>query len=152
LRKLDTLLVVAGERARKFRLGIGIDVDHPVAAGIGLLSPRLVQASAAPPVPFGWLFHLDCPGVVATHWEAITTEGGTAGNTAGNSDGDIEGFRVRLLETEGRRTTLGLRSFREIGAARQTDSGDELPIDGDKVSVELDPNAWIELEARFGKP
>ena len=34
-RKFDTLLVVQGETARTFRLGIGIDVPHPMAAAPG---------------------------------------------------------------------------------------------------------------------
>ena len=44
LRKLDTLLVVQGETARSFRLGIGIDVPHPMAAALGFLAPPLVLA------------------------------------------------------------------------------------------------------------
>ena len=71
LRKLDTLLVVQGETARSFRLGIGIDVPHPLAAALGFLAPPLVLADQPPPpTPTGWLFHLDCRNVLATHWEA----------------------------------------------------------------------------------
>ena len=71
-RKLDTLLVVRGETARSFRLGIGIDVPHPMAAALGFLAPPLVLPDQPPPpTPTGWLFHLDCRNVLATHWEPL---------------------------------------------------------------------------------
>ena len=50
-RKLDTLLVVRGETARSFRLGVGIDVPHPVAAAIEFLSPPfIVPRQPRPPI------------------------------------------------------------------------------------------------------
>ena len=71
-RKLDTLLVVHGETARSFRLGVGLDVPQPLAAALGFLSPPLVLASQPrPPITSGWLFHLDCRNVLATHWEPL---------------------------------------------------------------------------------
>ena len=73
LRKLDTLLIVRGETAHSFRLGIGIDVPHPTAAATGFLSPPLeLPDQPPPPSPTGWLFHLDCRNVLATHWEPLT--------------------------------------------------------------------------------
>ncbi|MHC4180952.1 MAG: hypothetical protein ACYSWU_25930, partial [Planctomycetota bacterium] len=60
LRKLDTLLVVRGETARHFRLGIGIDLPHPMPAAIGFLAPQTMRFGLAPPpAASGWLFHLD---------------------------------------------------------------------------------------------
>ena len=74
-RKLDTLLVVQGETARTFRLGIGIDVPHPMAAALGFLAPPLVVPDQPPPPsPTGWFFHLDCRNVLATHWEPLVVQ------------------------------------------------------------------------------
>ena len=61
-----------GETARSFRLGIGIDVPNPTAAALGFLAPPLVLPDQPPPpTPTGWLFHLDCRNVLATHWEPL---------------------------------------------------------------------------------
>ena len=48
-RMLDTLLVTRGERQRKFRLGIGIDLAHPLHEAIGLLTPPVVLHDVAAP-------------------------------------------------------------------------------------------------------
>jgi len=144
LRKLDTLLVVRGETARRFRLGIGIDLPHPVPAAIDFLAPSTVlsETAAPPPGRSGWLFHLDARNVTATYWEPIALAG------------RVEGVRVRLLETEGRRTRLGLRSFRPIESARKINPGDEpateLPTENDRMMITLKAHEWVEVEARWG--
>ncbi len=58
LRKLDTLLIVQGETARTFRLGIGIDLPNAMHAALGFLAPKMISFPAAsPPTKHGWLFH-----------------------------------------------------------------------------------------------
>ncbi len=143
LRKLDTLLIVPGETARSFRLGIGIDVAHPMSAAIGFLSPEpMVAEVPAPPLPTGWLFHVGARNVIVTHWEPL-----------------LEGNRVvgvcgRLLETDGRRTRCPLRSFRPIAEAHRivpaTEPPPAVPVDGDTANVILDAHEWAEVELRFG--
>ena len=144
LRKLDTLLIVRGETSRRFRLGIGIDLPHPVPAALGFLAPETVlRGVPSPPATSGWLFHLDARNVVATHWEPICSES------------QVEGFRVRLLETDGRQVKLGLRCFRPVQSARKINSGDtsptELPVNGDKITISMGPHEWAEVEARFNQ-
>jgi alpha-mannosidase len=138
-RMLDTLLIVHGERARKFRLGIGIDLPCPMSAALELLSPPLTLSGVtAPASRVGWLFHVDVRNVLATHWESVTV------------DGRVVGFRVRLLETEGRRVAPRLRSFRNLQSARKLAQGEtpaaDLPIAGDRVTLEMRPYEWAELE------
>ena len=143
VRKMDTLLVVRGETSRRFRLGVGIDLPYPVPAAIEFLAPRTVLAEMAAPLSAasGWLFHIDARNVVATHWEPIV------------ADGRAAGFVARLLETEGRKTTLGLRSFREVTAAEETDftgqGSQSLPFQGDRVTVELAAHEWVEVRVRW---
>jgi len=142
LRKLDSLLIVRGETARRFRLGIGIDLSQPMAAALDFMDPKsLIPVAARPKNDTAWLFHLDSRSVVATHWEPLL-EGGA-----------VVGFRVRLLETEGRQSPLVLRSFRAIQAAQKAGGADRPPIDltveGDRVTVPLRPYEWAEVEARF---
>jgi len=156
-RKLDTLLVTGGETARTFRLGIGIDVPNPMAAALGFLVPPLVLPDQPPtPMPTGWLFHLDCRNVLATHWEPLpmahpadTTDNNRRGLTAA---GEV-GFRVRLSETDGRGVRFGLRCFRSVASAQKINPGDVLPLDleveGDCIKIPLGPHQWIEVEIRF---
>ena len=142
LRKLDSLLIVRGETARRFRLGIGIDVTSPMAAALDFAAPTpTIPLAARPKTDSAWLFHLDSRSVIATHWEAIMANGAVAG------------FRVRLLETEGRQVDLALRSFRAIKSAQKLGGGDRPPIDlaveGDRVTVPLRPYEWAEVEGRI---
>ena len=48
-RMLDTLLITRGERQRKFRLGIGVDLSHPLHDALGLFVPPLVVPSVPQP-------------------------------------------------------------------------------------------------------
>ncbi len=141
-RKLDSLLVVQGETARNFRLGIGIDVPNPAAAALEFLAPPLVLADQPPPShASGWFFHLDCRNVLATHWAPLTQP---------------QGVRVRLLETDGRGVPLRLRCFRRAASARivtagtaDNDAPAALTIDGDAVNVPIGPRQWVEVEVLF---
>ncbi|MEN6457680.1 MAG: hypothetical protein ABFC63_02015 [Thermoguttaceae bacterium] len=150
-RKLDTLLVVHGETARHFRLGIGIDVPQPMAAATAFLArPLVLDDRPPPPSATGWLFHLDCRNVLATHW---AYGGRRAPRSEAEGEASPTGFRVRLLETEGRSVRVGLRSFRAVAAAWKTPAGDmpavELPICDDRVEVPIGPYQWVEVEVDF---
>ena len=152
LRKMDTLLVVRGETARSFRLGIGIDLRSPVSAAIGFLAPKtMLFGRRPPPAASGWLFHLDVRHVVATHWEPLLA-GGDKPFSGRRHDG-LSGFRVRLLETDGREVRLGLRCFRPVASAQQINPDDAEPTAlsarGSQVTIEMGPHAWVEVEAWF---
>jgi alpha-mannosidase len=154
LRKLDTILAVRGETARSFRLGIGIDVPNPSAAALEFLAPPLLLPDQPPPpAPAGWLFHLDRRNVLATHWEASLAVSATDNSRELTAPGRIAkqtAFRVRLLETDGRGVTLGLRCFRPVASAEKTNPGDvpsvPLVVEGDKIEIPIGPHQWIEVE------
>ena len=60
MRRLDSLLIVRGETARQFRLGIGIDLAQPMAAALDFVAPSpMVPVAARPRNDSAWLFHLD---------------------------------------------------------------------------------------------
>jgi alpha-mannosidase len=148
LRKLDTLLVVRGETARSFRLGIGVNLTHPVHAALDFLAPEHVHRETAPAAAArsGWLFHVDAKNVVATHWSPL------------RSGERIVGFRARLLETEGRSCRVSLASFRPVKSARKTDFQGEQPTElsalsaqDDKVTMELKAHEWAQVEVGFAK-
>ncbi len=177
LRKLDTLLIVQGETAMRFRLGVGIDLPGSMTAALGFMAPKLMcYPSALPPAKHGWLFHLDHRNVIAGLWEPIWSEERVQGSGFGVQDSGfgvqdstdsaeqqspgaglrpVIGFRVRLLETEGHNAQLGLRSFRPVASARQIEIGGraprELSIEGDKINIPVEPYRSIDVEVIFAR-
>lgn len=146
--KLDTLLVVSSETARRFRLGIGIDLKHPMCAAWDFLAPPvpipLRSDEAGPPaLKQGWFFRLNVRNVLATAWESLVEEG------------RVRGFRVRLVETEGRATMAELRALRPLAGACQVDfTGKhirDLSVEGDKVQIPLHGYQYLEVEAHFAR-
>jgi alpha-mannosidase len=141
LRMLDTLLVVRGETARKFSLGVGIDLTHPLQDALSLLAPATAVWQQATPhagPSSGWLFHIDSKNVIATHWEPIC-------------DGPkVTGLRVRLLEAHDRAAAVTLTALRKPSSARKTDfTGQTLgdcKVDADKIQFDMQPCEWAQVE------
>jgi alpha-mannosidase len=142
-RMLDTLLFTRGERQRKFRFGIGIDVAHPINDSIGLLTPPIVLPDVPRPASgaTGWFIHLSSRNVIATSISPLCE--GTR----------VTGFRARLLETAGRPANLAITAFREIKSAASCDFSDntiaELTIDSGKAKLDLAAHEWVEIIARW---
>jgi alpha-mannosidase len=142
-RMLDTLLITRGERGRKFQLGIGVDLQHPLHEAIGLFTPPVVVPGVPAPASgsSGWLMHLSSRNVVATSWQPL------------DSGGKIDGFRVRLLETAGRPASLALSSFRPIRSASTVDFQAQrladVSVEDGKAKLDLAAYEWVELEARW---
>jgi alpha-mannosidase len=143
-RMLDTLLVVSGERCRRFQLGIGVQLKNPLHEALHLITPppALPQLAAPPqPASSGWLFHIDARNVAATHWETVSEAGRTVG------------FRTRLLETQGRQAKVGVQCFRPVKTARkvnfQNETLNECQVDNGAIQLQLTAHEWAEVEARW---
>lgn len=143
-RMLDTLLVVRGESRREWRLGLGVDLPNPTAAAVDLATPLVsVPAAAAPGgQASGWLFHLESPHIVATHWEPLWGE---------PPHGDrVIGFRARLLDVQGKPGRVRLRTPRPVTTARQVDFVGQtlvmLVTSGDSAMVDFSAYEWVEIE------
>jgi alpha-mannosidase len=139
-RALDTLLIVRGETERNFRIGLGLDVAHPVRAAWQLLDAEPLCLAAPPTVtsPAAWLFHIDARNIIVTHWEPLI------------GDGALRGCRLRLLETEGHAARVRLRAFRSPRRARLL-GFDGQPVadchvEEDTVHVEMQAGQWRQLE------
>ncbi len=195
LRRLDTLLRVRGETATKFRLGIGIDVPHPLHAALGeMLPPVVLPVSEPPSATGGWLFHVDHRNVLVTYWEPLparppepkppasdsTYDSGyddywepegipptvpaektdAAGEEASEPEPidptQLAGLRIRLLETDGRATRVGLRVLRPVAKAEKvTGNGrppSRLDLADDCITVPLGAHEWAEIEVWFAPP
>jgi alpha-mannosidase len=143
-RMLDTLLVVRGESRREWRLGLGVDLPNPTAAAVDLATPLVsVPAAAAPGGQIsGWLFHLEAPHIIATHWEPLWGE---------PPHGDrVIGFRARLLDVQGKPGRVRLRTPRPVTTARQVDFVGQtlvmLVTSGDSAMVDFSAYEWVEIE------
>jgi hypothetical protein len=141
---LDTLLIVRGETASRFSLGIGIDVAHPIQEAMALMADTLVFDQQAPPpkaADSGWLFHLDAKNVIATHWSPLV------------EDRTVVGFRTRLLETFDRPVKVRLSCCRPVRTARQVNFlGEPLAdcrLEDGRIAVRLEASEWTEIEARW---
>lgn len=151
-RMLDSLLVVRGETARRFSLGIGVDLPQAAAAALEFVTPETSWFDAGPPPASssGWFFHLGAKNVLATHWQALT-DAGPDQPPVGESTVPVRGFRARLLETAGQSGRVTLRAFRNVARARQVDFFGqtllELPVDNDKITLDFAAHEWIEVEA-----
>ena len=93
-----------------------------------------------------------------THGRAVRRGADDSIRRVAATPGDVmhaptHGFCVRLLETEGRAGRATLRAFRPLAAARQVDfQGQpllELPIEDDKITIDVAAHEWIQIEARW---
>ena len=143
-RHLDTLVIVQGETRRHFRMGIGVDLTHPLHDAIELVVPPVALPNTpGPPAPSasGWFFHSDAKNVQLTSLQPILDHN------------DVCGFRARLLETEGRRGPCRLSFFRKVGQAQKTNFlGDQIvecEIDDGRVQLEMSAYEWAQVEAQW---
>lgn len=150
-RMLDTILLTAGETRRRFRLAIALDEPYPIQAALDEAAPVLcVPTEGGPPggMDSGWLFHLSSGNVQLTRILPLRTA-----ESEEDSTPPAAGMIVRLLETEGLRTTTSLRCFRTPTLAREVDFQGKvmrtLDIDDDAVSIEVAPYEVCDIELRF---
>lgn len=143
LNMLDSLLIVKGEKARRFRFGIAIDATHPTAAAEDFICPktRIDQVAGAPqPTASSCLFHVDAKNVIATDWELQT-------------EASESSVRLRLLETMGRDATARLQSFRSFKSGRVVDllgnTVRECDIEQGRAIVPIEARQFVQVELQW---
>jgi len=142
-RMLDTLLVTRGERQRKFRFGIGVDLVHPLHEAIGIFTPPVIVPNVPQPASgsSGWLLHMSSRNVIATSLSPL------------EENGRIAGFCARLLETAGRPANLAITAFRPVKSASTVDFLDQplgdCQIDDGKIKLDLSAHEWVQVVARW---
>jgi alpha-mannosidase len=159
-RMVDTLLIAAGETARRFRFVIAIDENYPLqAARDAMTAIAVVETQHGPPAAgtSGWFFHLPEKNVQIVRVMDLASE--PPAELAAWEQYDVEtpptgrGFAVRLLETEGRRRQARLRCFQPPTRARQRDfqgrTLSNLAIEGDSVLIEMTAYEIADVELRF---
>ena len=133
--KLDSLLIVGGEIATKFRFGIGFEISHASRAAIEFGSPNYqIDDFPLAVTPTSTversLLHLDCKNIITTYCRPIFT---------GES---LTAILIRFLETEGRSGQLNLSLALPIEQANQQNFAGQnqktLAIGVDKHTVAID--------------
>ncbi len=143
--RLDTILIPRGEKERRFKLALAVDVPQPVHAGREYLISDFQGTGMipAPKNPLAWLFSVSAKNVIVLRLEPLFEK-----------EGRLSGLRVILLETENRKTAFQFRSFMPFVKAYKTDllrtPGEECPIvDGDRVRLEMHGREMLPLELEF---
>jgi alpha-mannosidase len=140
---LYTLLMTRGERQRRYHLGVGVDLNHPLHEAIGILIPPIIIPQTPQPSSgaSGWLLHLSSRNVIVTSIAPL------------EDAGRVIGFRARLLESAGRPANLAITAFRPVTSAKTVDflgnTLAELKIDEGKIKLDLSAHEWTELLARW---
>lgn len=147
-RMLDTIVLTAGESRRTFRFAVAVDQQYPLECARDLETPPICVPTTTGPADgaaTGWFFHVSSRNVQITR--VLPMLPGKEGAA------DLSGCRLRLMETEGRRKSITLRCFRAPTSARQHDFLGEtlqtLPVEGDKVSLEVGRFEVCDIEFRF---
>jgi alpha-mannosidase len=144
-RSLDTLLLVAGETARSFAFGIGIDLKNPFREAHEILgsSIQTTSLSADGRPTSGWLFHVNARNVRTTSWRRLELD-----------DAGL-GVQVRLIETEGKSTKMTLSAFCPVVSARKVDfqgeTLDQCQVSENQINFSMHENEWTQIEARLAK-
>ena len=154
-RMLDTLLIVRGESARRFRLAIGVNLPQPAAAALELVTPpcQILDLGATPKAASGWLFHVDAKNVVATAWQPVIAEPSTDESSRTPCRTLPRRFAAFAPAARNGRASgsVTLRTFRDVASARQIDFlGQtllEVHVDRDKIRLDFAAHEWIEVEA-----
>ncbi|GAB4138376.1 hypothetical protein [Thermopirellula anaerolimosa] len=143
LRRLDTLLIVKGETAREFEVGIGLDLRYPLHAALQLIEPPTAMpiGSALPNPACAWMVHVDVRNVLLTSMSPLT-------------EGDrLTGLRLELWETEGRAGNAVVRFCRPVRSAYRLDLWEReiepLPAAEDAVTVNFARFQRLAIEVRF---
>ncbi|RMF98202.1 MAG: hypothetical protein D6741_09615, partial [Planctomycetota bacterium] len=142
VRRLDTILLTAGESRRKFDLAIGYHLRYPMQAAWSYLTePVAVPLPSVPTTTAGWLFHIDAQNVLAASWSPWL------------EDGRLVGVVVHLQETEGKRGRVRLRCCRPPKKAVQQDllgqETEELTVEDDAVIVPIRPHQFVRAAVRL---
>lgn len=153
-RMLDSLLVVTGERRRTFRFSVAIDQPYPLESAREATAPVLaipMEQGFAAAQTSGWLFHLDARNVQLVSLEDPCEP---PADDAGDPDPcPGKGVTLRLLETEGQRRVVRLRTYRTPASARKRDPRgvtlQSLPLDSETIVFELRPHELADIEVRF---
>lgn len=142
-RKLDTLLIVRGEEARDFTLGVGVDIRYPLHAALQLLQPPILLCQATPPCSpqSAWFLTLDVRNVVVSSLQPVV------------ESHHLAGLRLALTETEGRAGPVTIQTCRSLSAAHRIDGLGEviepLALDGDSARIQIGRFQTVEIELRF---
>ncbi len=147
-RKLDTLLIVSGETRRRFRLGVGLNVDYPLRAAADFENLPMVFRAERPlrlTQESAWLLRIDCKNLLVTAWEPLN-----------DHDEFRTGIRLRLKETEGRGGQARIHCVYSLSSASRVNlAGNEvsqLKVDGGAILVGFVGHEYLQVHLYWQAP
>jgi alpha-mannosidase len=138
---LDSLLVAAGEEARRFQFAIAIDQPYPTHAALAVSSSGPIVCASPKPMSTarGWFLHFGAKNIMCTNMETI--------------EPPTSVLRLRLLETEGRETRTVVQAFRPFRSAWACDFRgnrlDILSVSEGRAEVDVGAYGWVQIEAEW---
>jgi hypothetical protein len=143
-RMVDVILIVEGESARAFDIGVAVDRENYMQTALGFISPVAVVPTAKGPPhigPSGWLFHIDAPNLIMTGFKPMETADG------------VRRLRANFIETTGYGGAAEVRCVRNPSSAYLLDGegtpSTELPIAGDAVRLDFSANDLLRVQIDF---
>ena len=141
-RKLETLLIVAGESRREFRFGIGLNIPYALGAAIDWMTPPLVVEGIVMPPSLDSLFSFDRKNVIATWWLPLLDESQR-----------WMGVQLRIRETQGRAGQLHINCRHALESAAQLNLLNEylqdIPFDGHIATIEYQAFDYLTLQLNW---
>ncbi len=141
-RFLESILAVDGEREVYHRIGIGVDLPHPIIAASQFMEPayELPVSLPQPLAPAsGWLISVNTRSVVADIESPLVDD-----------HGNLIGVRLFLNETEGKSTNAKIRLLREIESANRVDylggKIGKLTTEGDSLTIAIRSNEQVNVD------
>lgn len=147
-RFLDSLLMVRGETAKEFHLGIGVDLPQPIiAAETFLESPMRLDAVPGPPRSgaLNWFFAAEPSQAQVQLLSSLYDQAG-----------NLCGVRVSVRELTGKLVPCRIRCLRDISRAYRSDadgkSVGKLTVEKDSVLVTLSGNEQCRVDIVWAQP
>jgi alpha-mannosidase len=156
-RRLDSILITAGETARQFRFGIGVNLKNSTQNAIDFIAPLAIQsgatqsgatqsgATANGDNEFAFLFHFDKRNIIATFWEPLFENGQLR-----NDNAKCCGVRIRLNETQNRGGKLAVTTPFAVARCARVDFVGKVDSTGSvedgKATFEFAANEYFEVE------
>ena len=157
LRRMDSVLIPKSESARRFRFGIGVDLSDPLGEAETFLAPEPTMLADWPKPKKPLVRFLDvepASAAVALLESFFETPAGASGENSARKSAPLDGFRLALQETSGKKSVCRVRSRIPILSVVKSDflrrSGGEIELDdAQSFSVELAAHEILPLDVRL---
>lgn len=141
-RFLETILACRGDQSVTHRIGVAVDLPHPLLAATQFLDRGYeidVACEPGTPAGSGWLATVDTKNVTVDLECPLVDEAG-----------QLAGVRLFLVETDGKSTNAHVRLMREVRSAARVDylGGriGKITADGDRLTIAMRAGEQVNVD------